>query len=106
MMSIPTMIFALIVLAVLPQELWILVAVIAEQESTRVFRTGRAVAMDVAVLQLAEAARLRGEGRRWLIFRGILPKQPSPMLAESGLRFAFAVLFLSTLPFMAPGLPP
>src|SRR3546814_12138908 len=36
MMSIPTLIFALIVLAVLPQELWILVVVMAVLESTRV----------------------------------------------------------------------
>src|SRR3546814_2688973 len=55
MMSIPTLIFALIVLAVLPQELWILVAVIAVLESTRVFRIGRAVAMDVAVMEFVEA---------------------------------------------------
>src|SRR3546814_6887781 len=41
MMSIPTLIFALIVLAVLPQELWILVVVMAVLESTRVFRLGR-----------------------------------------------------------------
>src|SRR3546814_1508381 len=54
MMSIPTLIFALIVLAVLPQELWILIAVIAVLESTRVFRIGRAVAMDVAVMEFVE----------------------------------------------------
>src|SRR3546814_14333161 len=57
MMSIPTLIFALIVLAVLPQELWILVVVMAVLESTRVFRLGRAVAMDVAVMEFVEAAR-------------------------------------------------
>src|SRR3546814_17472907 len=60
MMSIPTLIFALIVLAVLPQELWILVVVMAVLESTRVFRLGRAVAMDVAVLEFVEAARQLG----------------------------------------------
>src|SRR3546814_16845770 len=63
MMSIPTLIFALIVLAVLPQELWILAAVIAVLASTRVFRIGRAVAMDVAGVEFVEAARLRGEGQ-------------------------------------------
>src|SRR3546814_20546903 len=88
MMSIPTLIFALIVLAVLPQELWILVVVMAVLESTRVFRLGRAVAMDVAVMEFVEAARLRGEGRLWIIFREILPNTLSPLLAEFGLRFA------------------
>src|SRR3546814_14467648 len=106
MISLPTLIFALIVLAVLPQELWILVAVIAVLESTRVFRIGRAVAMDVAVMEFVEAARLRGEGRWWIIFREILPNTLSPLLAEFGLRFAFAVLFLSTLSFLGLGIQP
>lgn len=106
MMSIPTLIFALIVLAVLPQELWILILVIAVLESTRVFRIGRAVAMDVAVMEFVEAARLRGEGRQWIIFREILPNALSPLLAEFGLRFAFAVLFLSTLSFLGLGIQP
>ncbi|MPZ12099.1 MAG: ABC transporter permease subunit [Kiloniellaceae bacterium] len=106
MMSIPTLIFALIVLAVLPQELWILVAVIAVLESTRVFRLGRAVALDITVMEFVEAARLRGEGRQWIIFREILPNALSPLLAEFGLRFAFAVLFLSTLSFLGLGIQP
>src|SRR3546814_12939877 len=106
MMAIPTLICALIVRAVLPQELWILVAVSAVLESTRVFRIGRAVAMDVAVMEFVEAARLRGEGRWWIIFREILPNTLSPLLAEFGLRFAFAVLFLSTLSFLGLGIQP
>ncbi len=38
MMAVPTLIFALVVLAVLPQHLWILVLVMAVLDSTRVFR--------------------------------------------------------------------
>ncbi|MDG3580686.1 ABC transporter permease, partial [Rhizobium sp. YJ-22] len=97
MMAIPTLIFALVVLAVLPQQLWILILVMAILDSTRVYRIGRAVALDVAVMEFVEAARLRGEGTGWIIFREILPNTLSPLLAEFGLRFAFSILFLSTL---------
>ncbi|OJU68458.1 MAG: ABC transporter permease, partial [Rhizobiales bacterium 63-7] len=69
MMSIPTLIFALVVLAVLPQNLFVLILVMAILDSTRVYRLGRAVALDVAVMEFVEAARLRGEGRLWIIFR-------------------------------------
>src|SRR3546814_3910188 len=62
--------------------------------------------MDVAVMEFVEAARLRGEGRWWIIFREILPNTLSPLLAEFGLRFAFAVLFLSTLSFLGLGIQP
>jgi peptide/nickel transport system permease protein len=106
MMSIPTLIFALVVLAVLPQNLAVLIAVMAVLDSTRVYRLGRAVALDVAVMDFVEAARLRGEGRLWIIFREILPNTLSPLLAEFGLRFAFAILFLSTLSFLGLGIQP
>lgn len=106
MMAIPTLIFALVVLAALPQELWILVLVMALIDSTRVFRLGRAVAVDIVVMDFVEAARLRGEGRMWIIFREILPNALSPLLAEFGLRFAFAVLFLSSLSFLGLGIQP
>ncbi len=106
MMAVPTLIFALVVLAVLPQETWILILVMAVLDSTRVFRIGRAVALDVAVMDFVEAARLRGEGKLWIVFREILPNTLSTLLAEFGLRFAFAILFLSTLSFLGLGIQP
>jgi peptide/nickel transport system permease protein len=106
MMAIPTLIFALVVLAVLPQQLWILILVMAVLDSTRVFRLGRAVATDIVAMDFVEAARLRGERTSWIIFREILPNALSPLLAEFGLRFAFAILFLSTLSFLGLGIQP
>ncbi|RUM19976.1 ABC transporter permease [Rhizobium vallis] len=106
MMSIPTLIFALVVLAVLPQNMIVLILVMAILDSTRVYRLGRAVALDVAVMEFVEAAKLRGEGKLWIIFREILPNTLSPLLAEFGLRFAFSILFLSTLSFLGLGIQP
>ncbi|PWV98870.1 peptide/nickel transport system permease protein [Hoeflea marina] len=106
MMSIPTLIFALVVLAALPQSLIVLILVMAVLDSTRVYRLGRAVALDVAVMEFVEAAKLRGEGRIWIIFREILPNTLTPLLAEFGLRFAFSILFLSTLSFLGLGIQP
>lgn len=106
MMSIPTLIFALVVLAALPQSLIVLILVMAILDSTRVYRLGRAVALDVAVMEFVEAAKLRGEGRIWIIFREILPNTLTPLLAEFGLRFAFSILFLSTLSFLGLGIQP
>lgn len=106
MMSIPTLIFALVVLAVLPQNILVLILVMAVLDSTRVYRLGRAVALDVAVMEFVEAAKLRGEGKIWIIFHEILPNTLSPLLAEFGMRFAFAILFLSTLSFLGLGIQP
>ncbi|WP_319520562.1 ABC transporter permease [uncultured Martelella sp.] len=106
MMSIPTLIFALIVLAALPQNLFVLIVVMAVLDSTRVFRLGRALAVDIAVMDFVEAARLRGEKTLWIVFREILPNAMTPLLAEFGLRLAFAVLFISTLSFLGLGIQP
>ena len=106
LMAIPTLIFALVVLAVLPKNLFVLVLVMAALDATRVFRVSRAVATDIAVLDYVEVARMRGEGWGWIMLREILPNAAAPLLAEFGLRFAFAVLFLSTLSFLGLGIQP
>lgn len=105
-MSIPTLIFALVVLSVMPSTVTLLVLVMGVLDSTRVFRLSRAVAVDVNVQDFVEAARLRGEGKTWIVFREILPNALSPLVAELGLRFIFAVLFLSSLSFLGLGVQP
>ena len=49
---------------------------------------------------------MRGEGSAWIIFREILPNALSPLVSELGLRFIYAVLFLSTLSFLGLGVQP
>lgn len=105
-MSIPTLIFALVVLSVMPVTIPILILVMGLLDSTRVFRLARAVAVDIEVMDYVEAARLRGEKTAWIIFREILPNALSPLVAEMGLRFIFAVLFVSTLSFLGLGIQP
>jgi peptide/nickel transport system permease protein len=105
-MSIPTLIFALVVLSVLPADTLILILVMGILDSTRVYRLARAVAVDINVMDFVEAAKLRGEGRAWIIFREILPNALSPLVAELGMRFIFAVLFLSSLSFLGLGVQP
>ncbi|HSO46583.1 MAG TPA: ABC transporter permease [Rhizobiaceae bacterium] len=106
LMAIPSLIFALVVLSVMPTTTLTLVLVMGLLDSTRVFRLARAVAVDINVMDFVEAAKLRGEGRRWIIFREILPNALSPLVAELGLRFIFMVLFLSALSFLGLGVQP
>lgn len=106
MMAIPSLIVALVLLSVLPLNLTVLILVMGILDSTRVFRLSRAVAVDITVMDYVEAARLRGEKGGWVIFREILPNALSPLVAEFGLRFIFAVLFISTLSFLGLGIQP
>ncbi len=106
MMAVPSLIVALVMLSVLPLNLTVLILVMGILDSTRVFRLSRAVAVDIAVMDYVEAAKLRGEKGGWVIFREILPNALSPLVAEFGLRFIFAVLFISTLSFLGLGIQP
>ena len=104
--SLPTLIFALVVLSVMPVTVPVLIVLMGLLDSTRVFRLARAVAVDINVMDYVEAARLRGEKVGWIIFREILPNALSPLVAEMGLRFIFMVLFVSTLSFLGLGIQP
>lgn len=106
MMAIPTLIFALVILSVLPSTVATLILVMGILDATRVYRLARAVAVDINVMDFVEAAKLRGEGTGWIIFREILPNALSPLVSELGLRFIYAVLFLSALSFLGLGVQP
>jgi peptide/nickel transport system permease protein len=105
-MAVPTLILSLVILTAVEVNTLTLILVMGFLDSTRVFRLSRAVAVDITVMDYVEAARLRGEGRWWIIFREILPNALSPLVAELGLRFIFAVLFISTLSFLGLGVQP
>lgn len=106
LMSIPTLIFALVLLSMMPRTAIVLILVTAILDSTRPFRLSRAVAIDIAVQDFVEAARLRGERTKWIVTREILPNALTPLVAEFGLRFAFTMLFLSSLSFLGLGIQP
>lgn len=106
MLSIPLLIFALIILSVFGSSIPVLILTIAALDSTRVFRLARAVAMNITVTEFVEVARLRGEGLWWVMRREVLPNAAPPMIAEFGLRFCFNFLFVAGLSFLGLGIQP
>jgi peptide/nickel transport system permease protein len=106
LMSIPLLIFALMLLSTFGSSVFNLIVIIAILDSTRVFRLSRAVAMNVVVMDFVEAARLRGERLGWIMRREILPNVMPPMIAEFGLRFCFVFLTISALSFLGVGIQP
>ena len=106
MLSMPTLIFAFIVLSVLGTDIPVLIITIAILDSTRVFRLSRAVSMTIASLEFVEAAKVRGEGLWWIITREILPNAVPPLVAEFGLRFCFTFLLIAALSFLGLGIQP
>ena len=106
LMSIPSLIFALLILSIFGTSVPYLIATITVIDATRVFRLARATAMNVVVMDYVEVARVRGEKLGWVIRKEILPNITAPLLAEFGLRFCFVFLFISALSFLGLGLQP
>jgi len=106
LMSIPSLIFALLILSIFGTSVSYLIATITVIDATRVFRLARATAMNVVVMDYVEVARVRGEKLGWIIRKEILPNITAPLLAEFGLRFCFVFLFISALSFLGLGIQP
>jgi peptide/nickel transport system permease protein len=106
LMSIPVLIFSLMLLTMLGKSVWNLIFILALLDSTRVFRLARNTALSVAVQDFVEAARLRGEKLLWIVFREIVPNILPPLIAEFGLRFCFIFLTISALSFLGVGIQP
>jgi len=114
LMAIPALIFALLLMTIasawsvklgIPLTIF-MILIIAIIDSTRVFRLARAVGVNIVVMDYIEAAKLRGEGLSYLIFREILPNATAPLLAEFGLRFCFVFLTIASLSFLGVGIQP
>ena len=105
-LAIPVLIFSLMLLAVFGKSLLNLVLILALLDATRVFRLARATALNVAVMDFVEAARLRGEGNGWIVFKEIVPNILPPMITEFGLRFCFVFLTIAALSFLGVGIQP
>ncbi|UMA64366.1 ABC transporter permease [Roseivivax marinus] len=114
LMAIPSLIFALLLMTIASawagSQQWQLtlymVFIIAVIDSTRVFRLARAVGQNIVVMDYIEAAKLRGEGLGYLIFKEVLPNATAPLLAEFGLRFCFVFLTIAALSFLGVGIQP
>jgi len=106
LMSVPQIIFALIILAISGVSLYTLIATMAVLQSSTYFRVTRPIAGDLAAMEYVEVARLRGEGLSWYLFREILPNMIPSLLAQFGLGLSSAALFISSLSFLGIGIQP
>ena len=105
-MSIPDLIFTLLLLAIFGSSALNLILIIAILDSTRIFRISRASAMNVVTLDYVEASTARGEGLYWRIVHEILPNILPILISEFGMRFCFVFLVIAALSFLGVGLQP
>jgi peptide/nickel transport system permease protein len=106
LISIPSLLFGLVVVAAFGSSIPILVATAAIIYTPGAYRIGRSLAVNVNAMDFVTIARARGEGTGYIMLREILPNITGPVLTDFGLRFVFVILLLSRLSFLGLGIKP
>ncbi|MCP3731459.1 ABC transporter permease [Sphingomonas sp. MG17] len=106
LISIPSKIFALVLVAAFGSSIVLLTLIVSITYVPGNFRIARSLAVGLTKLDYVEVARARGEGRFHIALVEMLPNMIRPLFADIGLRFVFIVLLLSGLSFLGLGLQP
>ena len=106
LISIPSLLFGLVVVAAFGSSIPILIATAAIIYTPGAYRISRSLAVNVAATDFVIAARARGEGTSYIMTAEILPNITGPVLTDFGLRFVFVILLLSRLSFLGLGIQP
>lgn len=102
----PTLFLILTVLAVLPQSIFTIMAVIGVTRWPDAARLVRAEFLKQKSLDYVSAARALGATPRRVIFRHVLPNAMSPVFVSATFGIAGAILIESALSFLGLGVPP
>jgi peptide/nickel transport system permease protein len=105
-LALPVVLIALLAITTLGNSTWVVIGVVATLFTPIVARTVRAAVMAERDLDYVTSAKLRGEGKTFIMFREILPNVTGPIIVELTVRVGYAVFTVSTLSFLGAGPPP
>lgn len=106
LISIPSKVFALVMVAAFGSSAPLLVIIAAITFAPGSYRIARSLAVNLNEMDYVNVARARGEGRGYIACVEILPNMIHTLLTDVGLRFVFIVLLLSGMSFLGLGIQP
>jgi peptide/nickel transport system permease protein len=104
--SIPSKLLALVIIAGFGSSTALLVATAAIVYTPGCYRIIRSLGVNINAMDYVVVARARGEKRSYIMRREILPNIWGPLLADMGLRFVYALRLLASLSFLGLGVQP
>jgi peptide/nickel transport system permease protein len=105
-MAIPGLLFALLIVTALGANAVNALIAIGIAFAPGMARITRSVALTVRKQDYVNAAVARGESSRFIVLREMLPNVIAPIVVETTIRVAFAVMTLATLSFLGLGAQP
>lgn len=106
LMSFPALILAMLIVVMLGPAPVNVVGAIALVFWPRSARLVRSVVVDLARREFIEAARLRGETLRFILFRELLPNVLSLVVVDFALRVTAGILLAASLAYLGIGVTP
>jgi peptide/nickel transport system permease protein len=106
LISLPQIVFALVLAATVGPQLWLLVLAVGVTTMPRAARVTRGAAVEVVERDFVRSAEAIGIPRRRIILSEILPNISSPLIVETTLRMSFNVAVVAGLSFLGFGLQP
>ena len=105
-LAFPAIVLALVAVATVGPQLWLLVLAVGFTTAPRVARVTRGASLEVVERDFVRAAEAIGESRRKILLGEILPNITSPLTVEASLRLTYAVALIAGLSFLGFGLQP
>ena len=105
-MSFPTLLLALALVAMLGSSLWNVIGVITFVDTPRMVRIVRATVLSLREQMYIDAARSIGAPTWRILFVHLAPNTMAPVLVQGTYIFALAILTEASLSFLGLGIPP
>jgi peptide/nickel transport system permease protein len=102
-LSLPVLLVALLAVTTLGTSTWVVIGVVAVLFTPIVARTVRSAVLAERDLDYVTSAKLRGETRRFVMFKEVLPNVSGPIIVELTVRIGYAVFTVATLSFLGAG---
>lgn len=106
LLAFPPLLFVLVLVTGAGTSALVLVLAVGIVQITGISRIVRAATLEVSVRGYVEAAVARGEPTPAILRREILPNIMTPVLADFGLRFTYAIVIIASMNFLGLGLTP
>jgi peptide/nickel transport system permease protein len=106
LLAFPALLFVLVFVTGAGSSAKVLIIAVGIVLMPGISRVVRAATLGVAVSGYVEAAVARGERTISILFREILPNISTPLLADFGLRFTWAIVIIASVNFLGVGLSP
>ncbi|MHB0871786.1 MAG: ABC transporter permease [Chloroflexota bacterium] len=106
LLSVPALLLAMLLLAMVGPSQLNVVIVVALLYIPMVSRVVRSAVLDLKTREFVEAAKTRGESGLYIMFREILPNALPPLVVEAAARFSYSIFLVASLGFLGLGVQP